>query len=107
MLAIFSLPYISLCTWISTAVASPFGALALAEMAIGGPIVLVKYAKSLVSTYSPDRDVEWMDRLTPWGWKFDLIHPDFAKVLVAVAVLLGFFAVFAALAIRHFLKRDL
>jgi hypothetical protein len=103
-LNLFSLPYLALCTWISTAVASPFAALALAQLGIGVPIVLIKYVKSL---WSSRTDLEWLERLTPWGWKFDLFHPDFGKVGLAALVMFGFFAVFAFLGTRHFLRRDL
>jgi hypothetical protein len=103
-LCVFGLPYLALCTWISTAVASPFGALAVAQLAIGVPIVLIKYAQLLGTG---QLDLKWLDRLTPWGWKFDLLHPEPAKVVIAVAVMLGFFALFLFLGMRHFLKRDL
>src|SRR5688572_8180791 len=103
-LNLFSLPYLALCTWISTAVASPFAALTLCQLAIGAPIVLIKYMKNI---FSGRVDLEWLDRITPWGWKFDLLHPDPVKVGIAVAVMLGFFLVFAFLGTRHFLKRDL
>lgn len=102
-LSVLSLPYLALCTWISTSVASPFGALAIAEMAIGLPIVAINYAQ-IISTKSK---LDWLDRLTPWGWRFDLLNPDLAKVGIAVAVMLGFFLLFAFLGTRHFLRRDL
>jgi ABC-type Na+ efflux pump permease subunit len=99
---VFSLPYLALCTWISTTIASPFAALAISQLAIGIPIVLLKYAKR------PEfGNTEWLERLTPWGWKTDLLHPDLAKVGLAAAVMIGFFLLFAFLGARHFLKRDL
>jgi hypothetical protein len=103
---LFSLPYIALCTWISTTVASPFGALAVAQLAIGVPIVLINYAQ-LMGAFEDARKLDWLDRLTPWGWKFDLLHPDPGTVATAVAVMLGFFALFLFLGARHFVKRDL
>jgi hypothetical protein len=104
VLNLFSLPYLALCTWVSTAVASPFAALAVAQMAIGVPIVGIKYAKILLAAHG---NLDWLDRLTPWGWKFDLLHPDLAKVALAAAVMIGFFLLFALLGMRQFVKRDL
>jgi len=74
------------------------------QMAIGVPIVAIKYARTMMSR----RDsLDWLDRLTPWGWEFDLLHPDPWKVAAAAGVMLGFFALFTLLGTRHFLKRDL
>lgn len=103
-LNLFSLPYLSLCTWISTAIGSPFAALAIAQIAVGIPIVLVKWAQLLIGARF---DLAWLDRITPWGWKFDLFHPDVAVVGLGTAVMLGFFAAFLSLGIRNFLRRDL
>jgi hypothetical protein len=99
---LFGLPYLALCTWLSTLVASPFGALAIAQVCVGVPIVLIKYAKAFKFG-----EAEWLDKLTPWGWKTDLLHPDAGKVALAAAVMFGFFLLFAFLGTRHFLKRDL
>lgn len=101
---LFSLPYLAFCLWISTAITSPFGALALVQLGIGLPIVALKIAKAKLVTAS---DLSWLERLTPWGWKFDLVHPDMAKVGLAAAVLVGFFVLFMFLAMRNFLRRDL
>jgi hypothetical protein len=103
---LFSLPYLALCTWISTTVASPFGALAVAQLSIGVPIVLINYAQ-LMGSFGESGKLDWLDRLTPWGWKFDLLHPDVGTVATAVGVMLGFFALFFFLGARHFVKRDL
>ena len=67
------------------------------------PIVILKQ----VNTLGFRGEADWLDRLTPWGWKYDLLHPDFGKVALAAAVMLGFFLLFAFLGTRHFLKRDL
>jgi hypothetical protein len=103
-LNLFSLPYLALCTWISTLMASPFGALAVAQIVVGIPIVLTKWAQLLMTGRM---NLDWLDKLTPWGWKFDLFHPDLAKVGLAAAVMLGFFSLFTFLGARHFLRRDL
>ena len=101
-LNVFSLPYLGLCTWISASIASPFGALALSQVAIYVPIVTLKFLGM-----NRAFDFDWLDRLTPWGWRTDLLHPDWGTVGLSAAVLLGFTALFAFLGTRHFLKRDL
>jgi ABC-type transport system involved in multi-copper enzyme maturation permease subunit len=106
VLNLFSLPYLALCTWISTAIASPFGALAIAQLAIGAPIVLIKYSQMMLDRGGRG-GMDWLEKLTPWGWKFDLLHPDAGTAGLAAAVMLGFFALFFLLGARHFLKRDL
>jgi hypothetical protein len=103
---LFSLPYLALCTWISTAIASPFGALAIAQLCIAVPIVLIKYSQMMLERGNPG-GLDWLDKVTPWGWKFDLLHPDAGTVGLAGAVMVGFFAFFFLLGCRHFLKRDL
>jgi hypothetical protein len=102
MLNLFGLPYLALCTWISTAIGSPFGALALSQVAIYVPIVSIKFM-----AMNRAWDVDWLDRLTPWGWRTQLLHPDWSQVGLAAAVLLGFTSLFFFLGARHFLRRDL
>jgi ABC-type antimicrobial peptide transport system permease subunit len=38
---------------------------------------------------------------------YDLLHPDWTTVVLAMVVMLAFSVAFGLLAMRHFLKRDL
>ncbi len=101
---LLSLPYLCLGMWISAALDSPIASLVLCVLVTGFPLIFLKVARA---TLSQNYDVAWLDRLTPWGWKYDLLHPAWSQSLLAVAVMLGFSLVIGFMAVRHFLKRDL
>ncbi|MDA1195587.1 MAG: hypothetical protein O2894_10440 [Planctomycetota bacterium] len=101
-LVLLSLPYIALCGWVSAMFDSAFAALAMCLVAIGVPIVFIKIADGV-----SDMDLAWMERLTPWGWKYELLSGDIGIRLLACAVMLGFTALFGALGLMHFHRRDL
>ena len=96
------LPYIALCTWVSSFLNAGFSALALCIALTGIPIVLLKMVTANVVG-----EPEWIGRLIPWGWKYDLLSGDVATRLIAYGVMLGFTALFLLLAFRTFHKRDL
>jgi hypothetical protein len=102
--ALFGLPYVCLCTWISSTIDSPFGSLAIVQLLAGVPVVLIKYVNNAILK---DHRITWLDRLTPWGWKYEILHPDPMNVATAAAVMLAFAAFFLFLAIRKFDRRDL
>ena len=102
-LLFLSLPYIALCGWLSSMFHSAFGSLAVCVIAVGGPIVLFK----LIDTLTIAIDLEWMLRLLPWGWKYDLLSGDVGTRLLAYGVMLGFTALFFVLGMRNFARRDL
>lgn len=101
---LFSLPYICLCTLLSAMLDSAIATLVLCLLATGFPIVFLKIAWW---TAGRKENLNWLDRLTPWGWKYELLHPEFAKFGLAAVVMLAFSAAFWFLAVRCFLKRDL
>ncbi|MCH8829813.1 MAG: ABC transporter permease subunit [Planctomycetes bacterium] len=99
----FSLPYLLLGTWLSAVFDTPIATLVLCILATGFPIIFLKVAKVTL----PNNDNDWLDRLTPWGWKYEILHPDWGHILLALLVMLGFSLAAGILAYRHFLKRDL
>ena len=96
------LPYVALCTWISASTDSAFGALALCLVLAGGPILFLKILDATLTW-----DLAWMDRLIPWGWKYELLSGDVGTRATAYLVMLGFTLLFLFLAFRSFHKRDL
>ncbi len=76
----------------------------LCLLATGFTILLLKVAKGALPKST---DYSWLDRLTPWGWMYDLLHPSGSQMALAIVVMLAFSTVLALLALRHFLKRDL
>ena len=102
-LMFLSLPYIALCGWISSMFDSAFAALAICVLLVGGPIVAFKMADAAAS----QTDLAWLELLLPWGWKYDLLSGDMGTRLTAYAVMLGFTALFFALGMRNFQRRDL
>lgn len=99
---VLALPYVALCAWVSSAIDSPFGALALSLLASGFPVAFLKLLGAAMRT-----PPEWLDRLLPWGWKYDLLSANLGTRFVAVVALLGFTLAFLALGARHFRRRDL
>ena len=102
---ILSLPYICLCTWMSTIFDMPFATLVLCYLLVGFPIAFIKILKGMV--LQGDREYDWLDRLTPFGWKYDLLHPDFGVAALAIGIMLVTAVFFFLLAVWHFLRRDL
>ena len=99
---VLALPYVAMCAWISGGIDSPFGSLVLCMLAVGFPVMFLKLANMTMHG-----DVPWLERLIPWGWKYDLLAGDVGTRLVAYAVMLGFTAMFLAIGLRSFRRRDL
>ena len=99
-IGIYALPYVALCAWISAAIDSPFGSLVLGLLIIGIWPIFVALAQKA----SPH--AQYMNYVMPWGYKYWLLHPQTARWLLGMTVMLGFTAVFLLLGIRHFQKRD-
>ncbi len=106
---LLSLPYLALCAWISGTLDTPFGSLALSLLAAGFSVVFLLLAKAaLVSNTSlVAGDLDWLMRLVPWGWKYDLLDHSFATRAVGILAQLGFTTLFLVLGVRSFNRRDL
>jgi len=102
-----SLPYICLCTWMSCLVDSPFVALFLCYLTVGFPIVILKIASWSVAKALRVENLGWLERLTPWGWKYELLHPDWATAGIAAGMMLAFAGFVFLIAVWYFLRRDL
>ncbi len=100
-MAIYSLPWVALCAWVSTGIDSPFGALVIDQLLIGFWPILVYMAKGALPAAGN------LGYLMPWGWKWWLVHPSPLHWLVGTVVMLAFTALFLWLGLRHFQKRDL
>jgi len=101
-LAVLALPYTALCAWLSGAIDSPFGTLAIA-LAV---ILLVPAILGMAGTINPEvGDV--LAYFHPGGYKWWLLHPSPGKGLAGTGVMVGFAALFTWLGARHFERRDL
>jgi len=103
---VLSLPYLCLCTLLSSAIDTPIATLFVCLMIVGLPIIVINLTQTALEQMDYE-EVGWLDRLTPWGWKFDLLHNDFGTAILAYLIMLVFSAAFGFLAVRHFLRRDL
>jgi hypothetical protein len=81
---------------------SPFGSLSICLLLTGFPIIFVKMANVATRDAAP-----WLEKLLPWGWKYDLLSGEVGARLLAYVVMLGFTALFLSLGLRSFRKRDL
>ncbi len=99
---LLALPYVAMCAWMSALLDSAFGSLALCLLLTGFPILFLKILNA-----STRDAVPWIDRLLPWGWKYDLLSVDVGRRLLAYAAMLGFTAFFLAIGLKSFRRRDL
>jgi ABC-type transport system involved in multi-copper enzyme maturation permease subunit len=100
-LALFSLPYIALCSWISASIDSPFISLVVCELIIFGiPAFVALTSRGL-------KGIKYLDYLTPWPLKYQLLHPDALHVLGAALAMFAFTGVLLWLGMRTFQTRDL
>lgn len=52
-------------------------------------------------------DLSWLQRLTPWGWKYELLSGKLQIRSMAYLAMAGFTGLFLWLGLRSFEKRDL
>lgn len=98
---IFTLPYVALCAWISSAMESAFGALAISLLVAFFLPLFLGVAGSFEDV------VKNAQYVTPWGWKYFLLEPMGGKFLAGLAAMFGFSAIFLFLGHRNFTRRDL
>ena len=100
-LTISTLPYIALCSWISTLVDSPFLSLVIAKIVIGG-VLLLAFLGSLVW-----RPMIYLNFALPWGIQNYLLHPQLTHSLGTTLACLAYMMVFLFLGYYRFETRDL
>jgi len=107
-LAVFllALPHLALCAWVSGACNGAFVSLAVCLMSIALPLVLIKTSISALEV-GVDVDIRWIEKLLPWGWKYELLSHDIGERILASLVMCGFTLLFMFLGLRHFGRRDL
>ncbi len=104
-----SLPYAALCAWFSAALDSAFGSLAICLLVTGFTVLLITLFQSVgtVSLNMKPGDLNWLQRLTPWGWKYELLSGKIETRSLAYLAMAGFTGLFLWLGLRTFEKRDL
>jgi len=98
---VFTLPYLALCAWISSAMESAFGSLAISLLVAFFLPLFLGIAGSFEDV------VKYAQYATPWGWKYWLLEPLGPKFLGGLAAMFGFSALFLWLGHRNFNRRDL
>ena len=98
-LVAISLPYLALTTWLSLLVRTPGMVFMLSLLLTTGFIVATKLVGGQF-------DLPWLEKLSPWGWKYGLFHPDTGDVLTSLSVILLFAAAFLAAARYRLVRRD-
>jgi ABC-type transport system involved in multi-copper enzyme maturation permease subunit len=104
-----SLPYAALCAWFSAALDSAFASLAICLLVIGFTVLLLTLFQSMgtITMHMKPGDLNWLQRLTPWGWKYELLSSKAATRSLAYLAMAGFTGLFLWLGLRTFEKRDL
>jgi hypothetical protein len=103
-LCLLALPYAAMCAWMSAAIDAPAGALVLSLLLAGFPIGFLAMVGNIVR---PGVGIPWLSKLLPWGWKYHLLAHDVLERLTGYGMMAAFAAVFLALGLRTFLRRDL
>jgi len=99
--AIYVMPWVAFCAWISASVEIPFLVLVICELGLLFWTILVYILKGKAA---------WMAYAgfgTPWGWKWWLFDPSIGTWLGGAAAMLGFTALFTWMGLRTFHRRDL
>ena len=104
-----SLPYAALCAWFSAMLDSAFGALAICLLVAGFTVLLITLFQSVgtLSLNMKQGDLDWLQRLTPWGWKYELLSGKLQIRSMAYLAMAGFTGLFLWLGLRSFERRDL
>ena len=101
---VFTLPYVALCAWISSAMESAFGALAISLLvAFFAPLLF----GVIGGVMGAGEQIQYLQLITPWGYKYWLLEPMGLKFFGGIAVMFGFSALFLWLGHRNFSRRDL
>ena len=100
-LTILTLPYIALCSWISTLVDSPFLSLVAAKLVIGG-VLLLAFLGSLA--WKP---AIYINFALPWAIQNHLLHPQLSHSLGTASACIAYTMVFLLLGYYRFETRDL
>jgi ABC-type transport system involved in multi-copper enzyme maturation permease subunit len=99
------LPHLAMMALVSAMLDSALTAFSVGTAAVGLPVLLLKgLAKAVESLQGGS--VDWLDRLQPWGWKYDLLSPSLGVRGLALAVMLAFTAAFLFVGLRTFERRD-
>jgi hypothetical protein len=100
-MALYALPWIALCAWISCIIDSAFGSLVISN------IIMILWPVIAWKLGDTTEILGYTSYLMPWGYKFFLLDSSFGIVLGGCAAMLGFAALFTWLGLNHFNKRDL
>ena len=97
---IFVLPWVALCAWISASMDSPFLSLLITLGGLGFWVIIIWIMKGKAE------EAGYAAYLTPWGFKWWLLHSNIGILFAGIAVMLGFTALFTFLGLRTFHRRD-
>ena len=98
-LVVISLPYLALTTWLSLVVRSSGMVFVLSLLITTAFIVVTKILAGQLG-------LSWLEKLSPWGWKYGLFHPDMSVLLTSLSVLLLFAFALLGLARYNLVRRD-
>ncbi len=98
-LVVISLPYLALTTWLSLVVRTSGMVFILSLLFTTALIVITKVLGGYL-------ELSWLEKLSPWGWKYGLFHPEMSTLLTSLSVLLLFALALLAAARYRLVRRD-
>lgn len=98
--AVFVMPWVAFCAWISAAIPIPFLSLLVAQGGLAFWIIFVAIMRGKAD------ELGYAAYATPWGYKWWLLDPSLGKMLGAVLIMLAFTALLTFLGLRTFHRRD-
>ena len=98
-LVVISLPYLALTTWLSLVVRSSGMVFVLSLLITTAFIVVTKILAGQLG-------LSWLEKLSPWGWKYGLFHPQLGVFVTSLSVLLLFSFALLAAARYRLIRRD-
>jgi ABC-type transport system involved in multi-copper enzyme maturation permease subunit len=98
--ALYVMPWVALCAWISAAIPMPFLSLLVSAGGLAFWVIIGWIMKSKMA------ELGYASYVTPWGYKWWLFDASIATMLLGIVVVLAFTAVFILLGLRTFNNRD-
>lgn len=98
--ALYALPWVALCAWISAGIAMPFVSLVVVEVGLAFWTIFISILRGKAE------ELGYLAYVTPWGYKWWLLDASIGRWALGAVVMLAFTALFTMVGLRTFDRRD-